>query len=144
MCSDCELEKPNPGNCVLQNWPFPSGMWQRIHVDFVAEWPSTAAKHTSLCLHVMVCAHIWLVIMVHCSWLRRFKNFWQRTGCSPSLLPHIPNQMGRQKTALKYTSISYKWWYVVLPISHMLSLFCYQAFETQCTQLQGHSCQTDV
>ncbi|KAJ8890428.1 hypothetical protein PR048_009937 [Dryococelus australis] len=81
---DCELEKPNPAKCELQNWPFPTGPWQRIHVDFLGPWqgksylivmdacsewlevaevPLTAAKHTiqvlqSLFARFSLCTHL--------------------------------------------------------------------------------------
>ncbi|KAJ8880949.1 hypothetical protein PR048_017422 [Dryococelus australis] len=83
-CSNCEMEKPNPTKCELQNWPFITGPWQRIHVDFPGPWqgklylimleafskwleeaevPSTAAKHTikvlqSLFARFGLCTHL--------------------------------------------------------------------------------------
>ncbi|KAJ8896590.1 hypothetical protein PR048_001934 [Dryococelus australis] len=83
-CSDCELEKPNPAKYELQNWPSPTGPWQRIRVDFLGPWqgklyliamdvlskwlevaevPSTAAIHAiqvlqSLFACFVLCTHL--------------------------------------------------------------------------------------
>ncbi|KAJ8893394.1 hypothetical protein PR048_005985 [Dryococelus australis] len=44
MHSARALEKPNSAKCELQNWPFPTGLWQSSHVDFLRPWQAAMGR----------------------------------------------------------------------------------------------------